>query len=70
MNLDQRIGLVQRTPRRKRSAVAVVVDADRACLRWQRIRAALCPETGLREPLDEYADRIWLALNTLTGGRS
>lgn len=48
------------------TSTEVVLDADRGCPRWQRIRAALCDITTLRMPLDEYADRIWLVLTKNT----
>ena len=70
MNLDQRIGLVERTPKGKLSAVEINLDANRDCPRWQRIRAACCEHHGLPMTLDEHSDRIWLVVtgNETRGG--
>lgn len=49
------------------TATEIALDADRTSPRWQRLRGALCPEHGLRESLDEYADRIFVAIRNATG---
>lgn len=60
---------LRREPPAKLTAVELV-EADRSDTRWLRLRGACCEHTGLREPLDEYADRIYLTVAAATGGGS